>query len=104
MPSDGPAVEGVDVDGATGGCYRCRMAAPVSEADREYFRRIGRYKEESHAAAQAAHLALPPLERLRRSFAFSAQWRTRANLTARHDDPSPFYERARALGLYRDGA
>jgi hypothetical protein len=63
-------------------------------------RRIGAAKAASHAEAQAAHLALPIEERLRRS------WRlyetTRASVKQEpEDDPSPFYEKARALGLYR---
>jgi len=71
----------------------------VSEHDREAMRRIGAAKAAAHAAALAEHLALPPIERLRRSFAMSAAMRTEANLAARVDDPSAFYARARALGL-----
>ena len=40
-----------------------------------------------------------PIERLRRSFAMSDALRTQANLEARVDDPSAFYDRARARGL-----
>jgi hypothetical protein len=61
--------------------------------------RIGAWKAESHAAALAHHLALPLAERLARSWALYEAHRE--SLTEREDDPSPFYARARALGLYR---
>ena len=61
--------------------------------------RIGACKAESHAAAQARHLALPLAERLARSWALYQAHR--GSLRERSDDPSPFYARARALGLYR---
>ena len=72
----------------------------VSERDRDQMRRIGEYKAASHAEAQARHLALPLSERLLRSWQLSEQCggTVRAD---RADDPTPFYERARALGLYR---
>ena len=70
----------------------------VSGRDREHFRRLGAIKAASHAEAQAAHLALPLAERLRRSWArYLAH---RAAFAGRQDDPSPFYDRARELGLY----
>lgn len=71
----------------------------VSEQDREYMRRLGEAKASTHADAAAEHLRLPPIERLRRSFAMSDALRAEANLAARVDDPSAFYERARSLGL-----
>lgn len=71
----------------------------VSELDRDFMRRIGDAKAESHVDAASDHLRLAPIERLRRSFALSAGLRARANLEARLDDPSPFYEKARARGL-----
>jgi hypothetical protein len=61
--------------------------------------RIGACKSESHAAAPERHLALPLTERLARSRALYEAHRE--SLTERGDDPSPFYARARALGLYR---
>jgi hypothetical protein len=70
----------------------------VSERDREHFRRLGALKAASHAEAQAAHLALPMVERLRRSWALYLVHR--AAFAGRQDDPSPFYDRARELGLY----
>jgi hypothetical protein len=71
----------------------------VSEQDRDYMRRLGEAKASSHADTTSGHLRLPPIERLRRSFALSAALRGGANLAARVDDPSPFYEIARARGL-----
>jgi hypothetical protein len=71
----------------------------VSEQDREYMRRLGEAKAASHDDAASAHLRLAPIERLRRSFAMSAALRAQANLAARIDDPSAFYEKARTLGL-----
>jgi len=72
----------------------------VSERDRAHMQRIGAYKAESHAEAQARHLALPLSERLRRSWALSEGHRDTLH-PDRDDDPTPFYDRARALGLYR---
>jgi hypothetical protein len=72
----------------------------VTEQDREYMRRLGEAKATSHADASSEHLRLKPIERLRRSFAMSAELRGRANLASRIDDPSEFYEKARARGLY----
>jgi hypothetical protein len=72
----------------------------VSERDRAYMERLGAYKAASHADAFARHRALPLDERLRRSWAlYEAHLETPASV--RDDDPTPFYERARALGLYR---
>jgi hypothetical protein len=71
----------------------------VSERDREHFRRLGIYKAASHAEVEAAHLSLPFAERLRRSWSlFLAH---RASFRGEPDDPTPFYDRARALGLYK---
>ena len=71
----------------------------VSERERDHLRRLGSYKAESHGAALSAHLALSPAERLARSVALMRRF---FSTTARgHDDPSPFFDRARRLGLYR---
>lgn len=75
--------------------------ARVSDREREYMRRIGEYKEASHREAQERHLALPIEERLKRSWALYLAGRSTASLDRRDDDPSPFYERAKALGLYK---
>ena len=72
----------------------------VSEQDRDYMRRVGAAKAASHADAVSEHLRLDPIDRLRRSFAISAELRAAANLGAREDDPSAFYDRARERGLY----
>jgi hypothetical protein len=73
---------------------------PVSEHDRAHMRRIGTYKAASHAEAQARHLASTLSQRLQRSWALYEA--NRHSLTrVVHDDPTPFYDRARTLGLYR---
>lgn len=71
----------------------------VSEQDREYMRRLAAAKSVAHGDAEAEHRRLEPIERLRRSFIMSATMMPEANLGARVDDPSAFYERARARGL-----
>ncbi len=70
----------------------------VSERDRAFMARVGEYKRESHAEAQARHRALPLDERLARSWELFLAGRTAASSRQRDDDPSPFYDRARALG------
>jgi hypothetical protein len=72
---------------------------PVSDRDREHMRRIGEAKAASHAEALARHRALPLEERLRRSWELWLAFRDRARVAERDDDPSPFYERARGLGM-----
>jgi len=74
----------------------------VSDRDRAYFARIGAAKAESHSRATEEHLALSLDERLSRSWELYLRMRHSVDLTLRHDDPSPFYARARALGLYCD--
>jgi hypothetical protein len=78
---------------------RYDQTAPVSEQERDYMQRLGEFQAQGHADALAAHLALPRSERLARSFALMRQFLTSAR--PRNDDPTPFYERARRLGLYR---
>jgi hypothetical protein len=63
-------------------------------------RRLGAAKAASHAEAAAAHLALGIEERLRRSWMLYVQGRGSTSRTD-EDDPSPFYEAARARNLYR---
>ncbi len=72
---------------------------PVSNRDREVFRKLGEAKAEAHGDALAAHLALPLEERLERSWALYLRYRD-PNEPERDDDPTPFYDRARALGMY----
>jgi hypothetical protein len=81
-----------------GQCYTAVMT--VSERDQDYMRRIGEAKTASHAEAAAAQRARPLAERLRRSWALYLECRSTIR-DHRDDDPSPFYERARVLGLYR---
>jgi len=71
----------------------------VSSRDRAYMERIGAYEAQAHAEAQIRHLALPLAARLERSWALYESHR--ASLRPRDDDPTPFYLRARSLGLYR---
>ena len=63
-------------------------------------RRIGEFKATSHADAAAAHRRLPLAERLRRSWDLYLQHRSTSG-AGFGDDPTPFYEKARARGLYR---
>ena len=72
----------------------------VSERDRAYMRRIGAYKAASHGEAEARHTALTLSQRLQRSWALYEANRD-ALVRVVHEDPTPFYDRARALGLYR---
>lgn len=74
-------------------------AMPVSKRDREVFRKLADAKEEAHRDALAAHLALPLEERLERSWALYLRYRD-PDAPERDDDPTPFYDRARALGMY----
>jgi hypothetical protein len=74
---------------------------PVSERDRSVFRKLGEAKERSHREALEEHRALPLEERLARSWALYLRYRDSAR-SERDDDPSPFYARARALGLCDD--
>ena len=71
----------------------------VGERARDHLRRLGSYKAESHGAALSAHLALSPGECLARSVALMRRFFS--TTAQRHDDPSPFFDRARRLGLYR---
>ncbi len=73
----------------------------AEERERDHMRRIGAYKAESHREAAAHHLALSLSERLERSWQLYLEGRSAAALDRRDDDPLPFYEKARALGLYR---
>jgi hypothetical protein len=73
----------------------------VSRRDREHMRRIGEAKAASHAEAAQRHRALPLEERLRRSLELWLARGDRARGAGRDDDPSPFYDRARRLGLYK---
>jgi hypothetical protein len=73
----------------------------VSRRNREHMATLGALQGEGAAARHAEHLALDLDERLAQSFALARRFWSEARRDARTDDPSPFYERARALGLYR---
>lgn len=73
----------------------------ASERDREYFRRLGRWKDAVNAEDLREHLALPGHERVRRSellYRNSAGW---ANTGFPEQEPRSIFELARKLGLYR---
>jgi hypothetical protein len=72
----------------------------VSQSDKRFMSRLGAIKAASHREASRTHRALPPAERLRRSWELFLDGRSTASAID-NDDPSPFYDRARALGLYR---
>jgi hypothetical protein len=79
------------------------MAEQVSERDREYMKRLGRYKAESHAEALARQLSRSPRERL--EYAVSTMLRGSyfpgRPVYRDDDDPAALYERAKQLGYYR---
>lgn len=71
----------------------------VSDHDRDHLRRLGEAKARSHAEVTAAHMARSAAERLAASVALMQ--RHLPTTRPRDDDPTPFYDRARRLGLYR---
>ena len=74
-------------------------SAVANDRERDYMRRLGEFKARAHAEASAAHQALPLEQRLARSVALMVRFLPTARPS--HDDPAPFYQRARRLGLYR---
>jgi hypothetical protein len=72
----------------------------VSDRDRRHFERIGSAKAASHAEATERHRALTLEQRLHESWQLYLRHRDEVDVSKRDDDPSPFYERARRLGLY----
>jgi hypothetical protein len=72
----------------------------VSEWDKAYIRRLGEYEREARDAALAEWRALPLSERLNRIAAMSFGKPPREDREP--EDPSPLYERARRLGMYRE--
>jgi hypothetical protein len=73
----------------------------VSRRDREYLRRLGEYKEASHAEAAARHRTLSVKERLERSWQLFLAGRGSVADDRPDDDPDRFYDLARRRGLYR---
>lgn len=68
----------------------------------EYMRKIGRYKQESHDMALAAHLALSGTERLVKSAMWTRAMSGHPGWRFRTDDrPELFYEKAKERGLYK---
>jgi hypothetical protein len=72
----------------------------VTEADREYMRRLGAFMAEAKADELADHLARPVNERLARSLALSKRAR-HGDSSRDGEDLAAFYRRARELGLAR---
>ncbi len=71
----------------------------VSLGDKEHMRKVGRFKAESHGAAQSKHQLTPLSERLSRSWDLYVSMREHVSGALRQDDPSGFYVRARELRL-----
>jgi len=73
----------------------------VSDWDREYMRRIGRYKHESNEETRRIHLAMPGADRLIAARSLRGRFVTVEALerSMSSDNPGAFYERARRLGL-----
>ena len=72
----------------------------VTDADREYMRRIGEYERQAQREQLEYLWSLPIEERVRRSFE-----RTQAGQPYPRKEPkvlTALYNRARRLGLYRD--
>ena len=72
----------------------------VSSREREHMRRLGSYKDDSHAEAAARHRALPLSERLARSWALFVAGRPQVVDDRSDDNPAQFYDLARRRGLY----
>jgi hypothetical protein len=73
----------------------------VSERDRDYMRRLGRYVEEANEAARKEWLALPGADRIAKSERLARRYRTpeRVEAALAEDNPASLYKRARCLGL-----
>lgn len=71
----------------------------MTERDKEHFRKIGRWKAESHREALAEHLALSGHDRLLRTLELMLAGPIGK---PKQDESAPaIYERARQRGLYR---
>ena len=76
-------------------------APPVSEHDREYFRKLARWKQEGHEEALREHLARRPFDRLAAGIALMLSGPFFETDPHELEGPSRFYEKAKELGLYR---
>ncbi|MCA9821033.1 MAG: hypothetical protein KC482_01675 [Dehalococcoidia bacterium] len=77
-------------------------AKRASERDKEHFRKIGRWKAESHRIALEEHLAKSPSERLVAALAMTLRGPYFPGPAAGDEtERPPIYERAERLGLYR---
>lgn len=82
--------------------YHQGVAEQVSEADRDYMRRLGEFMEAVHADELAKHRSLSVNERLVRSERLSRRGGARDADRAPQDDLAAFFRRARELGLCDD--
>ncbi len=73
----------------------------MSSKDLDYMRRLGEFEAGGAEERQCAYDKLSISERLANSMELYRRFRSSANLEARVDDPTLFYDRARRLGLYR---
>lgn len=76
------------------------MGDQVSDREREHMARLGRYIDAANEADLEAHLALTPHERLLESIGLMQWGRGCDDHIVDDDDPTAFYDRARALGMY----
>lgn len=76
--------------------------ATVSERDREHFRRLGRWKYESHRDAFLRHMEKPVAERLLMSLAWTLEELPHWKWSRNGGGPGALHERARRLGLRHD--
>ena len=72
----------------------------MKQTDRDYFARIATAKTRSADLANVEQAALTVAERLALGLRLSRMAQSLGSPTP-EDDPSPFYARARARGLYR---
>ena len=75
----------------------------VTDADRDYMRRLGEFMAEVNEEAVRTHQQSSGPERLARSEKLSRWGHEHANIGDRNaDEPWKFFERARELGLLRN--
>lgn len=78
------------------------MEGKVSDWDREYMKRLGRYIAEANGEDLAEHLEQSGAERIAHSERLSERSKGYANVLRDDDDsPAPLYDRARKLGLIK---
>jgi hypothetical protein len=73
----------------------------ASEADKEYFRRLGQWKAEVNKDRLRLHRALPAQERIRRSERMYRESNGWANRNAKEEEPRSIFDLAKERGVYR---